>query len=414
MARLLETFRNLAGNVTVTVALLFPILAGVSLAAVSVSMWTSQRSSAQNNLDAAALAGARLFADAAVDPKKIDAEVRSFLRANVSKNHPGVADAAKVEIDAPMRTVTVSYSGLAQDTFSSPIWDGVLTVKTTATARWGSAPKQVCILIVEPLDNHTLRSSGTAKTDLRDCMVQVNTANWDAVESAGSSYIHVINGESCFVGDIHFGDVKPAKTENCTFFPDPFKEMVVAVPPCGYHNYNSSSGGSLSPGVYCGGIQITSDVVFRPGVYYVKDGPLKVAGNYTDITANGVTFILTGRNAGIDIRSGGIWRQTPSTKAIGGKFAGFLFFLDPQTLRDADSSSVFQGIDMELSGIMYLAGQAVVISKGSNVKMDPGSIVADYLLPQSGNLDLRGSLETKTGAEIAMRKFTVAGPVLVH
>ena len=136
MARLLETFRNLAGNVTVTVALLFPILAGVSLAAVSVSMWTSQRSSAQNNLDAAALAGARLFADAAVDPKKIDAEVRSFLRANVSKNHPGVADAAKVEIDAPMRTVTVSYSGLAQDTFSSPIWDGVLTVKTTATARW--------------------------------------------------------------------------------------------------------------------------------------------------------------------------------------------------------------------------------------------------------------------------------------
>ena len=408
--------KDVSGNLTLITAIAAPVLAGLALGAISLTIWNGQKSSAQNMMDSAALAGAALYANPAVTDVEIEAAARAVLQANLNKQASEIVTGAVVDTDPNARTVTVSYEGLSKGTVSSPIWDGLLNIRVSATARWGTAPQQICILILEPTDNHTLRSSGDAQVSLNKCMVQVNTANWDAVEAAGSSYIRVKDGKSCYVGNIHFGDVTPAKTENCTFFADPFDEMVVTVPSgCKATNYNTSSNGSsLSPGVYCGGIQITSDATFAPGVYYVKDGPIKVVGNDTDILANGVTFVLTGKNAGIEVMAGGVWNQTATSKATGGKFAGFLFFLDPATLEDADSSSVIKGIDMNLAGIIYLAGQKLLITRDSKVFMDPGSIIADYLLPQSGDLILNGDINTVTAAEVAMRKATVEAAVIIR
>lgn len=415
--RLLSRFkRNISGNIALITAIAIPILAGIVLGGVSLGVWSGQKSAAQDMADAAALAGAALYANPAVTPAQIEAAARSSMTANLNKQDQEMVGDAIVESDPIKRTVTVSYSGLAKGTLSSPIWNGLLTIKVSATARWGTKPEQVCILITEPFDNHTLRSSGDAKVVLNKCMVQVNTANWDAVEAAGSSSIHVNDGKSCFVGNIHFGDVTPAKTENCTFFPDPFDDMTVSAPgSCTVTDFNTASNGSsLSPGVYCGGIQVTTDASFAPGLYYIKDGPLKVVGDKTDISAEGVTFIFMGEKTGIEVRSGGVWNQTASTKANGGQYAGFVFFLDPASREDAKSSSKIQGMDLNLKGIIYLVGQKLLISNGSNVTMNPGSIVADYLLPQGGNLTLNGDLSTTTASEISMRKSTVEAAVIAH
>ena len=145
-----------------------------------------------------------------------------------------------------------------------------------------------------------------------------------------------------------------------------------------------------------------------------KDGPLKVVGDKTDISAPGVTFIFLGRNAGIEVRSGGVWNQTASTKVTGGQYAGFLFFLDPASKEDAASSSKIEGMDLNLKGIIYLVGQKLLISRDSNVTMNPGSIVADYLLPQSGNLTLYGDLTTTTASEVAMRKSTTEAALIIR
>ena len=88
--------------------------------------------------------------------------------------------------------------------------------------------------------------------------------------------------------------------------------------------------------------------------------------------------------------------------------------MDPSTLSDAASATIFKQISVKASGIIYLAGQKLIIGNGANFELKPGSIVADYILPQGGNLDLTGSLATKTAAEVAMRKPMEDGVVLVH
>ena len=81
---------------------------------------------------------------------------------------------------------------------------------------------------------------------------------------------------------------------------------------------------------------------------------------------------------------------------------------------NAASTTSFKQIQFSANGIIYLAGQKLIIGNGADFKLKPGSIVADYILPQGGNLDFTGSLSTTTAAEVAMRKPMRDGVVLVR
>ena len=102
--------------------------------------------------------------------------------------------------------------------------------------------------------------AGAKRSDDRfhSCMVQGNTANWDAVEARDTSYIHSTNGVNCFTGDIHYGDVTPPKEATCTMLPDPYASYVVpSNNPCTYTNKQmNNTNATLTPGTYCGGIKI--------------------------------------------------------------------------------------------------------------------------------------------------------------
>ncbi len=52
---------------------------------------------------------------------------------------------------------------------------------------------------------------------------------------------------------------------------------------------------TLSPGVYCGGLNIqTGTTDAQPGVYVIRNGALNVASGAT-LKGNGVTIVLTGQ-----------------------------------------------------------------------------------------------------------------------
>jgi hypothetical protein len=82
----------------------------------------------------------------------------------------------------------------------------------------------------------------------------------------------------------------------------------------------------LSPGVYCGGLTITKNTTasLSPGVYVIKDGPLKVSGGGT-LQGNNVGFYLKGNASVIDF-------STDSTISLtapkDGLLSGILFFED--------------------------------------------------------------------------------------
>src|SRR6185437_10757317 len=122
--------------------------------------------------------------------------------------------------------------------------------------------------------NHTELVKNDASIDLINCLNQVNTANWDAVEARDTSYIHSTNGVNCFTGEIHYGDVQPPKQVSCAMLPDPFSTYNVPTNACTYTNMTVNSNVTLSPGTYCGGLKITgnSNVTLSPGLYFMQAG----------------------------------------------------------------------------------------------------------------------------------------------
>ena len=154
---------------------------------------------------------------------------------------------------------------------------GIAQMNLTATSKAtiGAKTWQVCVMVTDPDSNHTLLAKNGGKINFTNCMVQVNTLNWDAVESRDTSYIHSTNGSNCFVGYIHYGDVVPPQDPTCTFFTDPFASYTVPTNTCTFTNKVVNTAGTiLTPGTYCGGINISQNVTFSPGLYYLQDGDL--------------------------------------------------------------------------------------------------------------------------------------------
>jgi hypothetical protein len=247
---------------------------------------------------------------------------------NATFNRPQVSPSVTATYDSASNTVIVTASASFRPSIMSTV--GITTMSMSATSKATIAAKtwQVCVMVTNPDSNHTLLAKGDSKIIFDNCMVQVNTANWDAVEARDTSFIHSTNGSNCYVGDIHYGDVLPPKDAVCTMFTDPFSSYAVPTNTCNYTNKTvTTAGTTLTPGTYCGGINISQNVTFSPGLYYIQDGDFKVTGS-ANVTATNVTFLISGSNSNIDVSTSGTMTMSPNTDAGAGQFAGFLFYYD--------------------------------------------------------------------------------------
>jgi Flp pilus assembly protein TadG len=402
-----------AGNIAVTFALTLVPIMGTIGGAVDYSRANSVKSSMQGALDAAALATIKLAST--LTSAQIQTKAQGYFTA--SFNRP---EASGIQVtsqyNAETNTLTLNGSATVSADFVKVIGISQLNVSASSKAMIGSKTWQVCVIVTNPDSNHTLLAKSNGKIDFTNCMVQVNTQNWDAVESRDTSYIHSINGENCFVGDIHYGDVVPPKNPTCTFFPDPFSTYTVPTNTCTYTNKAvTSAGTTLSPGTYCGGINISADVTFSPGVYYIQNGDFKVTGS-ANVTANNVTFLISGQNSNLDIQTTGTLTLSPNTDSAG-QWAGFVFYYDlPSSKNNSNGKSTIAKATVNMSGVIYLVGQQFHITSGAVVNVNPGSILADFILPDGGTLNLTGSLNSSLAVLNSLKKTGTASvsPVLVQ
>ena len=221
---------------------------------------------------------------------------------------------------------------------------------------------------------------------------RVNTQNWDAVEARDTSYIHSTNGSNCYVGDIHYGDVTPPKKGAvCTLFADPFASFSVPTETCTFTNLKVTvPNTTLTPGTYCGGINISKDTTLSPGVYHIQNGDLTVSGA-ANVTATEVTFLISGKdsnsNSNINVNTTGTLTMSPNTSSAAGQWAGFVFYYDQSSAQKNTSGvSTIEKAKVNLSGIIYLAGQKFAIKSGAVVTVNPGSIIADFILPDKSSI----------------------------
>jgi hypothetical protein len=137
----------------------------------------------------------------------------------------------------------------------------------------------------------------------------------------------------------------------------------------------------LNPGVYCGGIEIQAgqEAIFAPGLYVLKTGQFRIAGNAdvsnTENASGGVTFYLTGSgtdSATLVVESGAIITLTPVTT---GPLANVLFYQDPsappstacsKSKTSPKCSRFAGGVTMDLTGILYFPSQHVEMTGGSS------------------------------------------------
>ncbi len=411
----LRQFRSASGaNVTIMFALSLVPVAGAVGAAVDYSQGSSLRAAMQAAADAASLGTIKTAST--LTPAQLQSTAAGMF--NASFNRPPVVPAVTATYDAASNIVTVSASATFKPNLMSMVGITQMSMSATSKATIAAKTWQVCVMVTNPTSGHTLLVKGNSKINFTNCMVQVNTANWDAVEARDTSYIHSTNGDNCFVGDIHYGDVVPPKDPTCTMFDDPFATYVVPVNTCTYTNKVVTVAGTvLTPGTYCGGINISANVTFSPGVYYIQDGDFKVTGS-ANVTANNVTFLMSGANTNIDIQTTGTLTLSPNNDASAGQWAGFVFFYDlPSSKKNSGAKDTIKNATVNMSGIIYLVGQPLTISNNAVVNVNPGSILADMILPDGdATLNLTGTLNSSLAVLNSMKKKSAASgsPALVR
>lgn len=429
--------RASSGQIAVTLALLLIPLLAAAGGAIEFSGVSSVKSNMQDALDSAALELAKNGPSLASNQYQTSAQTifnSNFHAATLS------ATAVTATYDPTTQTAVVNGSGSYATMLLKLV--GIPTISVTGSATAQTSSKwPICVDITSPLGKHTLLTSGASGIKFNSCMVQVNTSDWDAVEARNTSSIASTNGDNCFVGDIHYGNVTPAKDASCTMFPDPFSGYAIpSDATCDHTDMTvTASGASLSSGVYCGGLTISASTTLNPGVYILKDGGLTISGG--TVTGNGVTFIFTGtqitqatasgpgptapkstQGGGFYIYNSAAVTFSPDTGADAGKFAGFVFYFDPASAASCNEvndggqlntppkvgvcESVVDGTaTLNVSGVTYLVGTELLVSGSAKMTVNPGTLMVDFLADSSSaQFSLTNTSSAATSAQIALQK----------
>lgn len=279
-------------------------------------------------------------------------------------------------------------------------------VSGRATAAVVSSAAGDCVYVLDPSGNAAVNASNGVNIQ-SECGYWINSSSGSALQVVGgasvkainSSKIYLVGGETVNNG----GVVSPTPTASSPAV-DPFASRNVplqraatashtyscdygtaggcahtstAAYQCDYTNYTDSTWTAnlaMSPGVYCGGIQIgnVQQVTFAPGVYILDGGGMNLGGlggiNKV-IASGGVSFFITGTAStykGVTIGNG-----VPFTVAAytTGAMQGIVFYQDPSlTLaNNSTTTSYFNGgTNLLIAGSIYLPTTTINYSNGTN------------------------------------------------
>jgi len=246
------------------------------------------------------------------------------------------------------------------------------------------------VLLLSPSAQGALTITGSAAIQV-DGRVVVNSTHTKAAISSGSASLNSsqmdIGGGYSSSSTSYFhadpGSVQTGQSAVSDFLADvPLPDKAgLSVRSCSI--YSATSGETLQPGLYIGGIKINSqpNVTFAPGIYYLEGGGLTMSGGAASLTALEV-MIYNGCNSNgstgkITLSGGGAVKMSPPA---GGDYAGMAIFQD----RTATSVMTLSGgSTWDFKGTIYAAKAAVTVSGGSGASM--GSQYISDTLTLSGS-----------------------------
>ena len=356
------------GNVAMSFAVLLPAIVGVVGVGVDNAVWASQRNKLQAVADAAAFkAGETLTrgytstATARVDTSKSEAE--RVILAMV----PEARRAVDVDYGAGTANVALTTSGLVG--FAGLVGIGNVDISANARAVVGLGRADVCLLALDRQAPAGIVIGGSAKVSGRGCAVWSNATGRRSIVVGNRAQLDA--APVCAAGAASLGGAGPAASQrnlgasDCAPVADPLAAWAPPrIGPCTAENVNVVTGQNytLTPGVYCGGLRIASkgSITFTPGVYVVRDGPMKLSAEVS-ITGSGVGILLAGQGATATIAA---QVETRLTAATTGPLAGLLIASDrsPAKDRETATTTVMGGSSLDLDGTVYLPNQKLALA----------------------------------------------------
>jgi len=290
--------------------------------------------------------------------------------------------------------VTFRVTQVVPQLFSAVIsgqTSGMVTSRATA-ALVGS---QDCIYLLNKAAAGALSVGGTASLT-SDCGLYVDSNNSSAVGTNGGGTISA--SEYDIVGGVntHYA-LTPSPNTGAPVAPDPLAGLSApASAPyhCDYKNFKANGNHNtvtLSPGVYCGGINVGNNAYnFQPGTYILVGGGLTTQDSNSSITGSGVTFYNTfgDTNKGtysyspIDINANSVVNLSAPTS---GTYTGILFFDDRSAPTDnkctycdnygGGSTAVYQGTIYDKNNGITMYGNSAVNAAYTMVVADTLNLI---------------------------------------
>lgn len=368
-----------SGAYAVLTALLAPVLVGTAALGTETGWWMYLHKNMLSAADSAAVSAATAATNVSIEANAVTAfygYVNGVNGVTVAVNQPPTsgnyarnAQAVEVIVSRPQQRLLTALFG------SDPV---NITARAVALGNSGTG----CVLALDRTANPAVTIKGSTNLNLINCNLYDDSSATTALNVSGTATVSA--AQVGVVGSVSGSSSITAPNGILTGI-EPVKDPYanVSVPPpsgCDYNNKSYKNNVTISPGVYCGGIQVNAgaNLTLSPGVYYMDRGSLSVAGNAT-ITGTGVTIVFTsstGSNwATASISSNANINLTaPST----GPTAGIVLFGD-RNIPVGTAFSLTGGGTQNFGGAIYLPTAALSFSGGNGTTTSCTQVIADTI-----------------------------------
>ena len=316
------------GNMIILAGVVLPTLLASAGMAIDYSKWIGQRKNLQGIADSAAIAAARELYLANASSSQITAVAEAVAKAHQDAGEAGIAVTAKLGDDGGSVKVTASQKGKAY--FTPMIMKTPPQISVIAVAR-AMGGGRICVIGLDGKSPDTISTSKSGQMFAPECGVYSNSISPQGFAANENGYFEAELLCSAGGFDGAESQLRESALPDCPAIEDPLADRK---PPsyggCDYKDFslNGNKGGAsttLYPGVYCGGLEImAATVIFEPGIYVIKDGPLAFAAN-AQVTGEHVSFYLVGDTSVFSAESNSfVYLTAPKD----GDMAGILFFED--------------------------------------------------------------------------------------
>lgn len=267
-------------------------------ASLDLAMATKMKAKLQSALDAAVVAGAMVDGNgASVATSVFEANFQASNETgspNLSFSYEGAnvfAGTARLEVP----TMVIKYAGMH-----------TLAIEALSKAAFNDDGLPTCIHVMDvPGAPAKFEIGANVTLDLKECRVVIDTDDPHAIDIHPTADIEV--PEICSTTPPAVGSAPPGVAiSQCE--EGAGIEFDIGNPdrPCDFTNFTLDDDDTsvLNPGVYCGNTTISDEetnVYLNPGVYVVRNGRFRVRGTRLHSRPGGVTFVLIGPNAELDL-----------------------------------------------------------------------------------------------------------------